>query len=321
MEFLEVFRTHADVGRTMPFVRFMDLALYHPATGYYRRNAKRIGRAPQTDFFTATSSGSPYGQLVCASCLTLLGGRNPREFHFVEIGAEEDGGILRGLAHPFASQRTIAIGEPIELSGNCIVFSNELFDAQPFRRFVFRRGQWRELGVTLHNDELNEVELSNDPPGNLLPVTAPDGYVIDAPMATAELGSQIASKSWSGIFVAADYGKSWREITEATPQGTARAYFRHTQSNGLLDRPGEQDLTCHICWDWLVTEFARHGFESITVESQESFFVRRASEFIARTIGEDAGRFSARKQSLQQLLHPSHLGQKFQVLSAVRFPG
>jgi len=212
------------------------------------------------------------------------------------------------------------------LNGKCVVFSNELFDAQPFHRFVFRAGAWRELGVALRDNAFVEVELPGPNPLALsgiegpaqLPADAPEGYHLDVPLAAAALAAKIAAQPWHGLFLACDYGKSWRELAEHTPAGTARAYFRHSQSNDLLARPGEQDLTCHICWDWLADALARHGFAAPQVESQEAFFVRHAADFLAATAAAEAGRFSAKKLSLLQLLHPAHLGQKFQVLSAWR---
>jgi SAM-dependent MidA family methyltransferase len=305
----------------MTFAQFMQLALYDSQLGYYRRDRRRVGYGAGTDFFTASTSGPIFGELVVAACTTLLGGRSPREFTFVEIGAEPGGGVLAGVAHPFGAIRNIGVGEPLALTGNCVVFSNELFDAQPFHRFVLLRGTWRELGVALRDGALVEIELPGvtPPPTPLpLPASAPEGYVIDAPLAATALAEQIAAQPWSGLFVACDYGKCWRELTEATPAGTARAYSRHTQSNTLLAAPGEQDLTCHVCWDWLAAALARHGFAPPAVGSQEAFFIRHAGEFIAATSADEAARFSPKKLSLLQLLHPSHLGQKFQVLHALR---
>ena len=40
----------------MPFARFMELALYHPTVGYYRRDQPRVGYDRGTDFFTAAAS-------------------------------------------------------------------------------------------------------------------------------------------------------------------------------------------------------------------------------------------------------------------------
>ena len=316
-EFQSAFRASAGADNTMPFDRFMALALYDPRVGYYRRERPRVGYGAGTDFFTAATSAPVFGEIVAAACVSLLAPRDPGDFTFVEIGAEPGASVLAGVAHSFAGVRTIRIGEPLELAGRCIVFSNELFDAQPFRRFAFRRGRWREIGVALSGDSLAEIEIDAALPP-LLPSAAPDGYVIDAPLAAAGLARSIAAQSWSGLFVACDYGKSWPEIAEACPAGTARAYRRHQQSNDLLASPGEQDLTCHICWDWLIDALRDGGFASPQLESQEAFFVRHAADFIAPVVAAEAAGFSRRKQSLLQLLHPAHLGRKFQVLHAFR---
>ncbi|HSY54527.1 MAG TPA: SAM-dependent methyltransferase [Opitutaceae bacterium] len=331
LQFTGLFRDHAGPAGTMTFARFMQLALYDPELGYYCQPRRRVGRAPGTDFFTASSSPL-FGELVAAACASLLAARNkhPRDFTFVEIGAEPfdsahgrpGTGILANTPHHFGAAKTFRLGDTLELDGRCVVFSNELFDAQPFNRFVFRRGAWRELGVTLRDGALAEVELPETTPalGKVegLPVTAPEGYCIDAPLGAAALAAKIAAQPWSGLFLAFDYGKSWDELAAATPAGTARAYFRHAQSNDLLARPGEQDLTCHVCWDWLAAALARPGFAAPRVESQESFFVHHAADFLASTTAAEAGRFSEKKLGLMQLLHPAHLGQKFQAMHAWR---
>lgn len=316
--FAAAFAERAGPGGALAFDAFMDLALYHPALGYYRRDRRRVGYGPDTDFYTASTSGAVFGELVCAACTALLGGESAaREHVFVEIGAEPDGGVLKDVVHPFAGSRIVRIGDEIEIGGRCVVFSNELFDARPIRRFVRRGGEWVESGVILRDGSLLETELS---PVNApwLPESAPEGYRFDAPRAAADLAAGIAAQPWTGLFVAFDYGKSFEELASAVPGGTVRAYSRHTQSNRLLDDPGEQDLTGHVCWDWLASALDGAGFASATVESQESFFVRRAGDYLARTLAAEAARPSQRKLALMQLLHPSHLGQKFQVLHARR---
>lgn len=318
-EFLAAFRLHADASGAMPFARFMQLALYDREVGYYRTGRQRVGYGPGTDFFTASTSGGIFGELIVAACLTLLAGEEPGEYTFVEIGAEPAGDVLAGVTHPFGTARLVRVGEPCELAGRCVVFSNELFDAQPFHRFVFRDGRWRELGVQPRDGVLEEIELAAPPDFvGSLPLQAPQGYVIDAPLAARRLAREIAQQAWTGLFLAFDYGKSWRELIEATPAGTARAYSRHRQSNHLLAQPGEQDLTCHVCWDWLADVLTATGFAPPRLESQEAFFIHHAAEKIARITTQEAARLSQRKLALLQLLHPAHLGQKFQVLHARR---
>ena len=317
--FAAAFAAAAGPAGAVTFAKFMEIALYDPLIGYYFRPGRRIGRARGTDFFTAASLGSAFAELVAEACVALLEGRDPAAFTFVEIGAEPgSAGVGTAAAGRFGGVRTLRLGDPLKVSGPCVVFSNELFDAQPFSRFVFRRGAWRELGVALHDGRLREVELSSPLPA-FLPGTAPEGYAIDAPSGAAALLEQVAAQPWTGLFAAIDYGKSWREIAEEAPAGTARAYRRHVLSTDLLADPGEQDLTCHVCWDWLVAALVRRGFADPVLESQEAFFVSRAGPAIRAAAEASAGRFDPKKFSILQLIHPSNMGRMFQVLHAARW--
>ena len=317
--FLASFQARLAGRNAMDFAEFTELALYAPELGYYRRPRPRVGRAPGTDFFTATSSGPLFGELVAAACTTLLGADRAGEHLFVEVGAEQGRSVLDGVPHPFAGVRTIGIEDQLSLNGPCVVFSNELFDAQPFRRFTFQRGRWRERGVTLSHGTLTETFIDSwSAPDFTLPSTAPEGYSLDVSPAARDLAARIAAEAWTGLFVAFDYGKSWAQIATETPQGTARAYHLHQQSNDLLLRPGEQDLTCHVCWDWISDALRLKGCRTITLESQEAFLVHHAGAFLARETAAAAQHFSPRKQALLQLIHPGHLGFKFQVLHARR---
>ena len=317
-EVVEALRRRAGAARGLSFADFMDVALYDPGCGYYRRPAARIGRSAETDFFTASSSAL-FGRLVAEACARLLSPAPLGGFEFVEVGAEPGEGVLGGLDHPFRSVRQVRVGEPLRLEGASVVFSNELFDAQPFRRLCFRAGAWRELGVSFEEGMLAEMEMgaARDLPGGL-PADAPEGYLIDAPVAAAELAGEIAAQPWSGLFLAFDYGKPWEEIAFALPGGSARAYRRHAQTGDLLASPGEQDLTCHVCWDWLMDALRRRGFGEPALESQEAFFIRHCGEMIEMLAASQAGGLSRDKLSLMQLLHPANMGQKFQALWALR---
>lgn len=322
--FLAAFRRAAGPTGRMAFARFMELALYDLDVGYYRSARQRVGRGGGTDFYTASTSGAVFGELITAAAATLLGDADPRDFTFVEIGAEPPvpgepaRGILEGVNHPFGAVRTMPLGHELTLTGRCVVFANELLDAQPFERFVFRGGRWLRLGVVEKDGRLAEIEMPETSHEDFLPARAPEGYVLDAPLAATALLARIAGQPWTGLFLTCDYGRSLHELLTEYPAGTARAYHRHQQSNDLLDRPGEQDLTCHLCWDWLADTLRRHGFSEPRVETQESFLVKHAGRYLAATSAAEASRLSPRKLALMQLLHPAHLGQKFQVLHALR---
>ena len=60
--------------------------------------------------------------------------------------------------------------------------------------------------------------------------------------------------------------------------------------------------------------FEKHGFKSIDLQSQESFILRGAPEFLKRAFEGENDQMGP----LRQLVHPTMMGQKFQALSAVR---
>jgi SAM-dependent MidA family methyltransferase len=324
-DFFEIFATEPNAASGVSFARYMELAMYHPNAGYYTRDFKRVGRDAKADFFTSTTFSPVFGELVIAASVKLLAPASPAEFHFVEVGAEPGGGILRGLPHPFASYRTISLGQPFVLPDRAVLFSNELFDAQPFHRVVWRNGAWRELGVAQLGRHLREVELPElsaeiAAQADRLPKTAAENYHIDLPLRTVPMLERLVGPRWTGLFLAFDYGKYWQELVENLPAGTGRTYHRQKMGNDLLARPGKQDLTCHICWDWLEDGMVRAGFGEPRVDSQESFFMSHASDVLAAITAAEAGSFSPRKRMMMQLLHPANMGRKFQALHALRKP-
>jgi SAM-dependent MidA family methyltransferase len=307
---------------------FIQHALYDSECGYYTRDTDRVGRNSETDFYTSQSIGPIFGALVLSAIEALISENqvtpvNLNHWTFVEIGYEKDSYWWKPEACPFIDHIRIGPKDKIQFDGPCVVFSNELFDAQPFHRLVHIGGEWREIGVDLTSNTLTETilpEFSNEVANfrNQLPLHAEEGYLLDLPLATVPLIKSIVELDWYGLFLAIDYGKPWAQLAYDFPQGTARSYYRHKQSADLIGQPGMQDLTCHICWDWLENALRRGQFNSIKLENQEAFFVKHAAKRIESIISAKPGQFDEDRQSLMHLIHPATMGQKFQVLSGSR---
>ncbi len=315
----------SDANGFVGFNHFAEIALYHPEFGYYRADRDRVGRSQNADFFTASNLKSSFAQILIEASIAILGqtGIDPSDSTWVEIGAEPGDALLDGAETPFRETKAIRVGEALSLDGPLVVFSNELFDAQPFHSVIFTNGSWRERGVEITPRGLRIAERSTfspeiEPILETLPNVAPEGYIVDLPIAANALLESIANQPWTGAFIAFDYGKTWQALCYDTPQGTGRAYCNHKQSPNLLESVGEQDLTCHICWDWLEQSLARAHFQSIALESQESFVLKRAPQFVQRAFESGPGFTSELKGQLRQLIHPTLMGQKFQALSGVR---
>lgn len=316
-----IFHTLAErhgAGSWISLETFVEAALYLPEHGYYRRPRERVGYRADRDFYTASSLGPVFSNLVLTSIDKLLP-ENRDDYSFVELGAEPSRHLLSDSNHGFADHRVVRIGEPFQLEGPCVVFSNELFDAQPFRRFGFFSGCWHEIGVRLCGGQplLEPVSLGENPPA-FLPASAPEGYRLDYPSGAARIAEAIAGDPWHGLFVAFDYGLPWSELSGNRPVGTGRTYHHHHQGTDLLESPGNRDITHHICWDHLSDILLENGFSAPCLESQEAFFMHHAVTEIARLIEAGAGEWSPERQTLKELIHPRNMGSKFQVLHAIR---
>ena len=179
----------------MPFVRFMDLALYDPAGGYYRGSEARPGRSG--DFITAPEAHPIFGRAVARvldETWRRLG--EPARFVVREYGAGDGTlalAILDGLgatgrgsngrsrttrsrSSRAASRRSrrdwrtpgwadvlagpATVAEPIVGA----VLGNEVLDALPVHRVRRREGALVELAVGLDGERLVEVEIEPTTP-------------------------------------------------------------------------------------------------------------------------------------------------------------
>ena len=334
--FLKIFREKAASveGGLLSYRDFIDLALYHPKVGYYRRSHKRIGYTARTDFYTAVSLGPMFGRLVVAAIRRLLGKDVCERSTFVEIGAEPGQGLLDGLEHPFAAVHVLRRDDPMEIPAHAVVFANELLDAQPFHRLRVQSGHWQELGVRLKPQSvggtLEEAPLPQPTPEaatviSELPSTLPEGYCLDLPLPAETFLAGIVTLPWKGLWLTFDYGTSLNELLTAHPHGTGRTYRRHRLGKSLLEHPGESDITCHLCWDRLTAVLKQNpscSISSIGCEPQERFFMAYAREAIEPIVTSTtaAQPFTPEAQTLKQLLHPGHMGLKFQAFWAIRQP-
>lgn len=346
----------ADANGLMSFADFSEVALFAPQIGYYTGSRKRVGLSPESDFYTASSVGPVFGKLVLQAAATLSGYTAADNATLVEIGAERGNGVFEALPGsnpeqpesartatdadaspngstafapaPFSRLQTLPIGAPWQWDSPAVIFANELLDAQPFHRLQWLGGQWREWGVRC--DErglLSEAllpKLSEPVQRSLaaeLPSDLPDGYRLDISLAAETLLTDLLSRNWLGTFILFDYGMLWQELISARPAGTARAYRHHRLSADLLAHAGQQDLTCHVCWDRLERIAVEHGFAKPRLERQEAFFMHYSMAAIEKIISAAPESFDPDRQALMSLLHPSHLGSKFQALHASRTAG
>ena len=319
---LDAFARRLGKRSAMPFDEYVEFALYDGQTGYYATNQERVGRSAQSDFLTSSSFGGIWGELILNACGHILQDENLNRYTFVEIAAEPGQFVLSEVNHPFHQTKIIRLGDPFDIPSPAIVYSNEWLDAQAFKRFLFNPedGRWQEKGVTLENGSFRETamasSLSSPTPGFPEDYTQP--YLIDWPSGSIDALERLCAQKWSGLFLTFDYGLGKEILLKERPLGTARSYHRHKMGSDLLSKVGEQDLTCHLCWDELVAVLENSEFTHPQLVSQESFLMNHASDKIKEFLTADSGGPTSKTQVLKELIHPLHMGNKFQALWALR---
>lgn len=338
------------------FARFMELALYCPETGYYERNRDNVGRGG--DFITSVSSGELFGQLLAFQFAQWLEEMQSaeRRVRIFEAGAH-DGKLATDILHwlqshrpkifskleyvllePSASRRCWQSErlkdfsnvhwaanfqeishhqQPAASSG--ILFSNELLDAFPVRRFGWdaKEKKWFEWGVMLDGENFIWTRHADEPPSLQLPPALlevlPDGYTLETSPAAENWWRAAAQFLTRGKLLAIDYGFTEAEmISPSRVNGTLRAYAKHRLSDDLLVNPGEQDLTAHVNFTAIQKIGEAAGLKTETFATQPQFLTRILGAAVKENLFTSLDAKQVRQ--FQTLTHPEHLGRAFRVL-------
>ncbi|MFN0170068.1 MAG: class I SAM-dependent methyltransferase [Bryobacteraceae bacterium] len=299
----EILRDQIRRDGPIPFRTFMEVALYHPEYGYYRRD--RFGRAG--DFFTAGQLQPVFGRIV-ARHLESWRSRIGEPFQVIELGA--------GRAEVAPSLATFDY-LPVDLDRGAlpasfrgVVFSNEFFDALPVDRVFCRDGRivearvgWQEGFVWKDGTEADD--RTREYLSRYVPHFETSAEIH---WAAVEWIERIARSLSAGVHIAIDYGYTARESLRF-PDGTLMSYRRHQASPDVLDSPGERDLTAHVAFDALIEYGARAGLEWVSLGTLAQFTLDagRDDEFAA-VLGGD----TQLRQQLKTLLFG--MGESFRVL-------
>jgi SAM-dependent MidA family methyltransferase len=348
----EIIRAEISAHGVLPFARFMELALYCPEYGYYEQQRDTVGR--RGDFITSVSTGELFGQLLAfqfANWLEELRIANC-ELRIIEAGAH-DGRLARDVLGWLQSNRPelfsgieYVILEPSpsrqewqkktlenfkphvrwrsQLNGsmvqrfNGIIYSNELLDAFPVRRFGWdaKNKNWFEWGVIVGGQKLTWAKIKNSEFGIRNPeleAMLPDDYTIEISPAAENWWHHAAGSLARGKLLAIDYGfASGEQFSPARLNGTLRGYFRHHAADDVLANVGEQDLTAHVNFPAIQKVGEEAGLKTEIFCTQPRFLTRILEQAVRE---KSFGEWNAsRTRQFQTLTHPEHLGRAFRVL-------
>ncbi|MGV6876581.1 class I SAM-dependent methyltransferase [Pseudochelatococcus sp. B33] len=257
-------------GGPITVEHYMALCLGHPRHGYYMT---RDPLGLSGDFITAPEISQMFGELIglwAAEVWRAMG--EPAGVRLVELGPGrgtlakdllraakalpgfhaaigldlvETSPVLRKLQAEtladsgFTPQWHDAFAEVPE--GPAIVLANEFFDCLPVRQYVRMGDGWHERLVGLDAYEKLAFGLAPEPEPALTR-GAPDGVLMEFPASHLIAVRQIAERvtRHGGALLAIDYGHL------RTGYGETLQAVKNHAFVGVLDAPGESDVTVHV---------------------------------------------------------------------------
>ncbi len=307
----------AEIERDGPvsFRRFMEVALYHPAHGYYRRPRDPFGR--EGDFYTAEQIQPVFGILMAARVRELWEQmERPHDFTIVELGAGR--GEMAGAFAPWQYFPVEIEGREFPERFQGVVFSNEFFDALPVEVLIVEAGNFRERRVGFHDGRFTWItadRCSAEVEDYLRRYGPPpeEGRVAEANLDALRWMERIAGALERGSVITIDYGYTRAEAVRF-PSGTLMGYQRHIAREDVLDEPGARDITAHVNFTALEEHGARARLHTEKFETLAQFLLAAGErDQFGSALQGAPGEELRRRMQLKTLLFD--MGETFRVLT------
>jgi SAM-dependent MidA family methyltransferase len=336
-------------GGWIGFDRYMQLALYAPALGYYTGGAIKLGGSG--DFVTAPELSPLFSQTLArqvGEIVTVTGGdvlelgagsgrmaadmlqalaangSLPTRYLILEVSGElaaRQQKRLQALAQPLASRVEWIDAVPDAFRG--VIVCNEVLDALPTHLIRWEAGNISERGVIWAGDAfawqdrtLTEASLL----AQARRLNPPPLYLSEIARIGPALVSTLARVLERGALLLIDYGFGEREYYH--PQrshGTLTCHFRHRAHDDPFFLPGLQDITSHVDFTAVAKAAIDCGLQLLGYSTQAQFLISLGiTDLMALTSAEDAAAYLPLAAQAQKLLSPAEMGELFKVMALGR---
>lgn len=318
---------------SIDFYTYMKLCQQHPDYGYYATKASQDILGSSGDFITAPEISSLFGEMIafwivtqwerlgCPGQLQLLElgpGRGilmkdilttlhklksftaSVQVHMVEINPSFKKAQIEALngLYEIVHHETLDFLHKTHLC--TLVIANEFFDALPVRQYIQDSktpGKWRELHVGIaDNDELQLEYPPVDETPNHTEIQ-PDTDII---LSTVYEHIQ----RYNGAALLIDYGY-WEGAGD-----TIQALYQH-KNVGVLDHPGQSDLTVHVNFKNLANPCKSYGLQH-SYQTQRQFLMEYGIQLRVQQLKNSDD--DVLQNAVHRLIDPAEMGHLFKVL-------
>jgi SAM-dependent MidA family methyltransferase len=345
---LEHLREHLTTHKRMPFVDFMQAALYSPVFGYYTQANTPIGA--QGDFITAPELTPLFGYTVASQCMPVLKYlKHPVIFEFgagtgrlcIDILTHLEhhntlpetyqildvSGALRAVQEknihdeiPHLASRVRWVSTLPDTAFEGIILANEVLDAMPVHRFLKTETELLESMITL--DEHGELHEIFEPCTNAALINHVTRVLThDVRPYASEANLHI--QSWlnacyalltRGLVLLIDYGFPEHEYYHPDrSKGTLMCHHQHKAHPNPLQNPGYEDITAHVDFTHVADSALDAGFDVRGYTNQASFLLANGLLSLLEQQSD-----VKTQQAVKHLVQPNEMGELFKVMALTK---
>lgn len=346
-------RSEIDVsGGYIPFVRFMELALYAPGLGYYAAGAQKFGN--EGDFVTAPEISPLFSRCLARQCRQVLQkiGRGgvlefgagsgvmaadillelerlhslPERYWILEVSAD-----LRERQQIFLKTRIPHLFDRISWLDSWptepfagVILANEVLDAMPVHRFRYSSEGIQEFYVGWENNQFI-WRLAASKNEALIKLTAKLSIELEHEYYDSEINLLLPEwiKSVSeclnqGLILFIDYGFPKHEYYHADrTMGTLMCHYRHRCHCDPLILVGLQDITAHVNFTDVADVGVATGLQVVGFTNQAAFLLNCG--LLDLVSGGDSMHVQLKlSQQIQKLTSPNEMGELFKVIALAK---
>lgn len=288
----------------IPFSKFMELCLYHPQLGYYRKGYLPIGKGG--DFYTSPCVHSIFGYTIARQIIEFIKAIGNDNIFLIEAGAGR-GHLARDIGEYLKSKNInlkLIIIEPHNLfreiqfkevkdfyseilflnapndlpTLNGIFYCNELFDSFPvdiienlngtiYQIYVdFEKGVFKEILMPLTDEVRNFIDFWK--------LRIPTGFRTEISISSISFYKELLQKLKKGFSLIIDYGYTKEEFFEShRNKGTLMCYKNHLADENPYELVGEKDITAHVNFSLLARLGESLGFDTAGYTDQQYFLM------------------------------------------------
>jgi len=343
---------HSDNG--ISFRRFMEMALYEPALGYYVAGMRKIGKAG--DFVTAPEISSLFSECLANQCQEVLSQLDngdilelgagsgimaadilkrlealnslPKQYYILDISPElkqrQKSTLQKHVPHLLDRIIWLEQLPPNGFIG--VILGNEVLDAMPVDVFTLQDNEVKERRV-IWQDNNEYFAFKNYSAGTSLKqqvqqlnIDSQDDYTSEINNNLAGWFQSISNCLEQGVVLLIDYGYTQQEYYHPErSMGTLMCFYQHRSHDQPLIYPGLQDITASVNFTAVAEAASDAQMDLLGFVNQALFLASSGLEklFIERLNHQPNQQYPLAQQ-IRTLSLPAEMGERFKVIALAK---